>query len=106
MKITRCPACKRRLVRTGEQNRLYWALLHRMAEQMRPRGQTFGAETFHLWAKSRFLGCIDHVLPSGKTMTLPLSTAVLDADQFASYFDKVQAFANEHGVYLEDSEAA
>ena len=106
MKPERCPTCKRRLTRTSEANRLYWALLHAMSEKMRQRGQTFSAETFQLWAKSKYLGCTDHILPSGKTLTIPMSTASLDSEQFGSYFDKVQAFANEHGVYLEDKETA
>ena len=106
MRVDRCPTCKRRLTRSNDSNRKYWALLHAMSEKMKPRGQTFSAETFHLWAKSKFLGCTDHVLPSGKTMTIPMSTANLDQEQFGNYLDKVQAFANEHGVFLEDLESA
>lgn len=105
MRIDRCPTCKRRITRSSESNRKYWALLHVMAEKLRPRGQTFSAETFHLWAKSKFLGCTDHVLPSGKTMTIPVSTANLDQDEFNKFLDKVEAFANEHGVWLEDRES-
>jgi hypothetical protein len=106
MRVDRCPTCRRRLTRSSESNRKYWALLHAMAEKMHPRGQTFSAETFHLWAKSKWLGCIDYVLPSGKTLTVPNSTANLDQEQFGKYLDKVQAFANENGVYLEDEENA
>jgi hypothetical protein len=102
--MERCPTCRRRLTRSNEVNRKYWALLHLMSEKMHPRGQSFTAETFHLWAKSRFLGAIDHVLPSGKTLSVPNSTAGLDVAEFSDYLDKVQAFANEHGVYLEDAE--
>ena len=77
-----------------------------MAESIRPRGQVFSAETFHLWAKSKFLGCVDHVLPSGKTLTIPNSTADLDTAAFNDYMTQVEAFANERGVYLEDMESA
>ena len=106
MRIDRCPTCKRRLTRSSASNRKYWSLLHIMAEKMRPRGQTFSAETFHLWAKSKFLGCTDHVLPSGKTLVIPNSTAHLDQEQFGRYLDQVEAFANEHGCWLEDQEDA
>ena len=106
MRIDRCPTCKRRLTRSSESNRKYWAILHRMSEKIRPRGQVFSAETFHLWAKSKFLGATDHMLPSGNTVTIPNSTATLDQDEFGKYLDKVEAFANEHGVYLEDAESA
>ena len=104
--ITRCPTCKRRHTRSSEANRRYWSLLHAMAEKLQPRGQTYSAETFHLWAKSKFLGATDHVLPSGKTMTIPNSTAGLDTTAFADYMTKVEAFANERGVFLEDMENA
>jgi hypothetical protein len=94
------------MTRTVSQNALYWGLLNLMSEKIHPRGQTFSPDTFHLWAKSKFLGCVDHVLPSGKTLTIPNSTAALDTQQFSDYLDKVQAFAAERGVYLADMEAA
>lgn len=106
MQLDRCPSCKRRLTRSSESNRKYWALLHVMAEKMHPGKQTFSADTFHLWAKSRFLGCTDHVLPNGKTLTIPNSTASLDQLQFNEYLTQVEAFANEHGCWLEDREDA
>ena len=104
MRVDRCPTCKRRITRSSESNRKYWALLHVMAEKMHPLGQTFSAETWHLWAKSRFLGCTDHVLPAGKSFVIPISTANLDQEQFGIYLDRVEAFANEHNCWLEDRE--
>ena len=106
MRVDRCPTCKRRLTRSNESNRKYWALLHAMAEKLHPRGHVYAAETYHLWAKSKFLGCTDHVLPNGKTLVIPHSTANLDQDQFNKYLDQVEAFANEHGCWLEDREDA
>ena len=106
MRIDRCPSCRRRLTRSSESNRKYWLLLHAVSEKLPVRGQTFSADTWHLWAKSKWLGCTDHVLPSGKTLTIPASTASLDQDQFGAYLDKVQAWANEHNVWLEDEENA
>lgn len=106
MRTDRCPTCKRRLTRSSEANRRYWALLHAMAEKIKPRGQTFSADAFHIWAKSKWLGCTDTVLPSGKTMTQPNSTASLDVGQFGDYLTAVEAWANEHGVFLEDMENA
>ncbi len=101
----RCPTCRRKYKRGSEANRLYWALLHRMSERLHPHGQTFSADTLHLWAKSRWLGCVDSTLPNGKTLSIPKSTADLDATEFAAYFDQLQAWANEQGVFLEDMEA-
>ncbi len=106
MKIDRCPTCHRRKTRSSHANALYWALLHRMAEGIRPRGQAYSADSWHLWAKSRFLGCDDVRLPSGKVLPVARSTAGLDVAEFADYLDRVQAWANERGVWLEDHEAA
>jgi len=104
MRGERCPTCHRRMTRTVDQNRRYWALMHRLAERLRPRGQEFSAETYHLWAKSKWLGCIDYVLPSGRTLTIPNSTAALDTQQFSDYLTQVESWANEHDIYLEDME--
>jgi hypothetical protein len=60
------------------------------------------AETWHLWARSKWLGCDDFKLPSGKTLTIPRSTAGLDVAEFSDYMTAVEAWANEHDVYLED----
>jgi hypothetical protein len=77
-----------------------------MAEGIHPRGQTFSAETWHLWCKSKWLGCTDHILPNGKTMTIARSTAELDVPEFDAYMTAVEAWANERGVFLEDAEWA
>lgn len=98
----RCPTCRRLYVRSHSQNARYWALLHLLSEKLRPKGQSFSPETFHLWAKSKFLGCDDFILPNGKTMTIPRSTAALDVAEFCDYMTAVEAWANEQGVYLED----
>lgn len=82
------------------------AELDALCERLHPRGQSFSADTLHLWAKSKFLGCDDHALPNGKTLTLPRSTANLDVAEFSDYFDRVQAWANEQGVFLEDLDNA
>lgn len=44
----------------------------------------------------------DVILPSRKVIQVPVSTADLEVPEFADYFDKVQAFASERGVWLED----
>lgn len=106
MKPSRCPNCKRLHKRSHPQNARYWSLLHRMAEVIRPAGETYSAETWHLWAKSRFLGCEETRLPNGKIITTPNSTADLDVAAFADYMTQVEAFANDRGAYLEDTEIA
>lgn len=101
-KPDRCPTCHRKHRRSHPQNARYWALLHVMSEQIKPEGSTYSADQWHLWAKSKFLGCDDVRLPSGKVLTIPRSTADLDTGAFADYMTQVEAFANERGAFLED----
>lgn len=98
----RCPACKRKYRRSHPQNSRYWAILHAMSDRIKPQGQTYSADTWHLWAKSRFLGCDDVKLPSGKVLSIARSTADLDVAEFSNYMEQVEAFANERGCFLED----
>lgn len=100
--MNRCPTCGRRNKRRNPQNAVYWALLHMLAEQLRPGGVTYSAEQFHTYYKSRFLGCDDIPMPNGKTLTIPRSTANLDVAEFSDYFDAVQADAAERGVHLSE----
>lgn len=41
-------------------------------------------------------------LPNRKIITIYRSTADLDKEEFAEYMTQVEAFANEHGAFLED----
>ena len=100
----RCPTCHRRIRRSSQANRLYWLLLHELSDRLRPNGQHYSAEAFHAYYKSRFIGCDDVALPSGKVLTIPRSSADLDTAEFADYLTKVEADAAERGVYLADRE--
>lgn len=73
-----------------------------IAAKVHPQGETYSAETWHLYCKSRWLGADDVKLPNGKTITIPRSTADLDVADFGAYMDQVEAWANEHGAWLED----
>lgn len=73
-----------------------------MSQKIRPRGETFSAETWHYYCRSRFLGCEDIRLPDGRTHSEPNRTSTLDRGEFSEYMQQVEAFANEHGAYLED----
>lgn len=98
----RCPTCHRKQRRSNPANASYWALLHEIAETLRPNGQTFSAEQYHVYFKSRFLGVDDVRLPNGNVMTIPRSTANLDADAFSEYLSKVEADAAARGVFLDE----
>lgn len=88
--------------RSTEANRRYWLLLHAMADKMKPNGQSFSADVWHTWAKSKFLGCDDVRLPNGAVLAIPKSSADLDVAEFSTFMTALEAFANERGVWLED----
>ena len=74
-------------------------MVHAIAE--RPvKGVHYSADTWHLWLKQRFLGSKDIELPSGKTITVPKSTAALDVGEFNDYMGQVEAWASQHDIYL------
>lgn len=102
MKEKRCPACGRTEIRSSEANRRYWALLHEIAENVKPKGNVYSAETWHLYFRQRFLGSNDVTLPNGKVTTQPNSTAKLEVADFSDYMEKVQVWAAEHDVSLEE----
>ena len=102
MKIARCPTCKRRMTRSNPANARYWALLHLLSEKLQKGA--YSAEQWHLWARSKFLGCEDFILPNGKPLSIPKSTAVLDVAEFGEFMTAVEAWANEHNCWLEDKE--
>jgi hypothetical protein len=97
----RCPTCGRKHKRRNPQNALYWLLLHKMAER-KWDGQTYSAESFHKYYAGKFLGMDDVKLPNGKVLHIPESTSKLDVAEFGDYFDKVQADANERGVWVDE----
>lgn len=102
----RCPTCKRKYKRSRQANARYWTLLHQLAERLPVRGQHYSAENWHRYFKSKFLGCVEHRMPNGKTVIEINSSADLDVDEFNSFTTKVEAFAAERDIYLEDMEAA
>ena len=76
-----------------------------MADKLRPDGRHYTAESFHIYFRSRFLGCDEYEMPNRETMLIPRSTANLDADEFSDYLAKVEADAAERGVYLDEMPA-
>lgn len=102
VKSDRCPTCKRRKTRSHEANARYWLLLHVIADKLKPQGNAYSADTWHEYMKSRFLGCEEFALPNGKTLQIPRSSAALDVGEFNDYMTAVEAWADEHDVYLDE----
>jgi len=103
---SRCPTCHRRIKRSSEANRRYWALLHAVSEKLRPGGKQYSAESYHLWAKSKWIGCDEMKLPNGAVLLMPRSSADLSTEKFADYMTQLEAWANDLDVFLEDAESA
>lgn len=99
-KAKRCPACGRKEIRSSEANRRYWALLHEIAEKVKPEGRDYSAETWHTYFKQKILGSIEVSLPNGKTIQVPQTTTALDTSQFHDFSTQVEVWANGRGVFL------
>lgn len=99
-KEKRCPACGRKEIRSSEANRRYWALLHEIAEKVKPEGIEYSPETWHLYFKQKLLGNVETKLPNGKVIQVPQTTTVLDTSQFHDFSEQVQAWAANRGVFL------
>ena len=103
----KCPTCHREQRRSSEANRRYWSLINLLAEQVKPNGSQYSANSWHEYAKARFLGMKDITLPSGQVITRSVSSADLDTQEFSRYMTEVEAWAaSECGVYLPDGREA
>lgn len=81
-------------------NRRYWAILQDIAEQVKPSGQAYGADTWHRYFAAKYLGVNEIKLPNGKVLFEPVSTTTLTVEEFHEYTTKIEAFVAERGVLL------
>ncbi len=98
--MTKCPTCGRRPKRSTQANRHYWLLVHVIAAKS--NSGAFSADTWHLYFRKTFLGATDAALPNRQVLTIPHSTADLSVDEFSDYVGKVEAWAAEQGIYLDE----
>jgi hypothetical protein len=91
--------------RSLEQNRLYWAILSDISEQV-VNGNAFEPSIWHVYFKQLFLPDHVHELPDGSIKMLEPSTAELKLDEFSEYVDKVTKWAVEHEVKLSEKPIA
>ena len=101
----RCPTCKRKKKRTSESNRRYWLLIHMISEKLKPQEVEYSTETWHTYFKLKFLGGNDVTMPNKKVIVVAKSSAELDKTEFHEFAFQVEAWANEHGVYLDEQPA-
>lgn len=88
--------------RRDVQNRRYWAIMHEVAEQLKVNDQVMSAEVWHEWAKRRFIGVREIVLPDGEIVTLGMTSTELTVGEFSDYMQMVEAWAVDHGVIFND----
>lgn len=83
--------------RSSPQNRLYWAVLREIAENVWVDGKQYGDNAWHEQFKRQFIGIEE--LPGGASAGI--STASLSVPEFTEYLERVMQFATEHGVIIE-----
>jgi hypothetical protein len=89
--------------RTMSQNRYYWGVV--LATLAEWSGHT--AEELHGFLRDEFLTPREKKLPSGQSISYPVSTTTLTVHEFTAYIDQVMRWAAEQGVYIpEASEVA
>lgn len=88
--------------RRDVQNRRYWAIMHEIAEQLKINEQQMSAETWHEWAKRRFIGVRELVLPDGEIAVLGMTSTDLSVADFSDYMQMLEVWAVEHGVIFND----
>jgi hypothetical protein len=60
------------------------------------------AEVWHEWAKRRFIGVREIVLPDGEIAVLGMTSTELSVADFSDYMQMLEAWAVEHGVIFND----
>jgi hypothetical protein len=97
----KCPTCGEDK-RSSEANRRYWSLVNLVSNNVKPNNQQFSQPAWHEYFKSRFLGMKEIHLPSGQMILIPVSTAELKTSEFCDYMSRVEVWAAEHGVWLDE----
>ncbi len=88
--------------RRDVQNRRYWAIMHEIAEQLKINDQQMIAEVWHEWAKRRFIGVKEIVLPDGEVVVLGMTSTELTVPEFSDYMQMIEAWAVDHGVIFNE----
>jgi len=88
--------------RRDVQNRRYWAIMHEIAEQLCINGQQMSVDTWHEWAKRRFIGVREIRLPDGEIIALGMTSTDLSVPQFSDYMQMLESWAVDHGVIFND----
>lgn len=82
-----------RAKRSGEQNRLFHALLNVIAENAAVEGKFYDMETWKEHVRRKFIGTEEINLPDGSRLERGISTASLTVPEFTLLIERVQAWA-------------
>jgi len=88
--------------RRNTQNRRYWAILHDVSEQLLVNNKVMSVDTWHEWAKRRFIGVREIPLPDGEVIILGMSSTELSVAEFSDYMQMIEAWATYQGVIFND----
>ena len=98
----KCPNCGRYPRRSNSANSRYWALMAEIADKVKVQGKLFNRQVWHEYFKEKLLGANEVILPNGQKRIFSESSAELDTGEFNDYMTKVEVWAAEKGVWLED----
>jgi 2,4-dienoyl-CoA reductase-like NADH-dependent reductase (Old Yellow Enzyme family) len=82
--------------RSLEQNALYWATIHEIAESVKVQGAKFTPQVWHIYFKQRFLPGRIIELPNGQIMESEPTTTELTKEEFSEFIENVLSFKENH----------
>jgi hypothetical protein len=97
---------KRVYKRSTAQNSRYWALLNEISEGLPVQGVVHSSKSWHLYFRSKFIGCEDTTLPTGTVVSQPISTTTLDIGSFGEYMTQIESWAAGHGLLFSEDRLA
>lgn len=82
--------------RTLDQNALYWATIHDIADHIKIDGKQYTPQVWHTYFKERFLPSRIIELPYGHITEVEPSTTDLTKEEFSEFVESVIKFYNEN----------
>jgi len=82
--------------RSLEQNALYWATIHEIAEQVLVEGRKYTPSVWHRYFKERFLPGRIVELPYGQVTEAEPTTTELSVEEFSDFIEQVIQFREMH----------
>ena len=98
----KCPTCGQIARRSNPQNNRLHLLFQAISEKVTGSdGMLHHAMWWKIVMKDRWLG-YNEVVTNGKTVYSLRGTADLTVEELNNFMDRVERYAAEHGIYLQD----